>query len=929
MRCLNSYLTRLSRLGRRLRRGGRFAICCLRPNFRIHPSPLRTLTGRLPPTCRSIPWRLTLLLLAAATSGFAQEEEAFSGFLQHPGQEAYRNYAEYSYYPYRTLLRVDPRYNFFGDFLAEGFRAFRLDDQRPGKSLVSKDGVYRGMFGNLLIARSSYGRFNLALTVGDEVRTHLTPLTLQRASFNGLRWEMEFANNRITLLTSRGFDSSEFPAFPAFSTPVDDDFRVTTNDLTQEVIIEEDNPVYTVGGHWETQVGDVLTLGTTFLNQQQVNAGALREDSALAGTVPYPQMLPPEKLMLRITDDSPESPDDGATVFDVVLELDATVGGIDTVFSSDPESPNFLPGLAPTVEGVPFSSGAWNVRGADELLFTFAVSPDITSTRARFCITIANDYRIATAQEHVFFATLKTRNTEFLTLRRAPGNVRDGSNLKELELDYGLNSGQTFYGADFTADLVGFKVRGELSMNTLYRKYPLITGHAMDHQTKAWYLQGTRTFRRFHKLSFGTELFRVGAQYGGGFNSRRGGIVLYTDTGGDGTSPITAEFPLVDDNDDNDRYADDNENDFPGAFDLESGVYPGLDEDNDNIPDDDRNANGIPDFEEPFLLYHSDPQEFVYGLDMNNNGIIDVRENDNKADYPYDRDRRGEHYTVSIEPYPRLVLGGGHYRMRTLAGAGRARSTYVTAAYRYEFTKHYEIRFNHDSKRVKDSIPDSVYIFNPVRIVTPEEPPDPDPLLFKNSWVHTSFAGLRVTRYAPLNLETTVKRITNRIFDLKETRVFERDERVTTTMVNKVDYRWQRGRFTVMPMYKRLWQRITLDSRNRPAVSEVQSAPILRLDYQVTDDLKVQIGQQGMRLRFLGIDRLLAFHSTDNVKRFRSFTSTDFMLMLTLRGSYLGNILTANSGIQLHKRELDQLGAAEELKFTRFFVEVVAGFEHF
>ncbi len=874
-------------------------------------------------------WRLSLTLLFAATDSVALEEDEFAGFLQHPGQEEYRNYAEYPYYPYRTQLRVDPRYNFFGDFLAEGFRAFRLDDQRPGKSLVSKDGVYRGMFANLLVARSSYGRFNLALTVGDEVRTHLTPLTMQRASFNGLRWEMEFANNRITLLTSRGFDSSEFPTFPTFSTPVDDDYRVSSRDLTQELIIEEDNPVYTAGGHWETQVGDVLTFGTTFLNQQQVNSGALREDSALAGTVPYPQMLPPEKLLLLIRDDSPESPEDGATVFDVVLELEATVGGIDTVFSSDPESPNFLPEFTPAVEGVPFSGGAWNVRGDDELLFTFEISPDITSTRARFCITIANDYRIAAAQEHVFFATLKSRETKFLTLRRAHGNVRNGSNLRQLELDYGLNSAQTFYGADFKADLVGFKVRGELSMNRLYRKYPIITGHSINHDTKAWYLQATRTFRRFLNLEFGTELFRVGAQYGGGFDSRRGGIVLYTDTGGDGTSPITAEFPLVDDNDDNDRYADDNENDFPGAYQLEAGVYPGLDEDNDNIPDDDRNANGIPDFEEPFLLYHSDPQEFVYGLDMNNNGVVDVRENDNKADYPYDRDRRGEHYTVSIEPFPRLVLGAGQYHIRAQAGTGRARSSYLTATYRYASPKEYEIRLNHDSKRVKDSIPDSVYVFDPASVVTPEEPPDPDPLLFKNSWVHTSFAGLRITRFAPLNLETTVKRITNRLFDLEETRVSERDERVTATMVNKADYRWQWGRFTVMPMYKRLWQRVTLGSRDRPAVYEVQSAPILRVDYQVTDELKVQIGQQGVRLRFLGIDRFLAFHSTDKVHRFRSFTSTDFMFMITVRGSYLGNILTANSGIQLHNRKLDELGAGEDFKFTRFFVEVVAGFEYF
>ena len=843
--------------------------------------------------------------------------------------EAYRNYAEYSYHNYRSLFRVDPRYNFFGDFLAVGFRAFRLNEQNPGKSLISKDGVYRAMFSNLLIARNSYGRLNLALTVGDKVRTHLTPLTMQRASFNGLRWEIEFTNNRVTLLSSRGFDNSEFPAFPSFSTPIDDDFTDFQGDLNREFIIEEDNPVYTFGGHWETQAGDVLTLGMTFLNQQQVNFGAFRQNSFFAGSVPYPEMLSPEKLMLRITDDSPRSTDHGAAIFAVFLEMEGTVGGVNTTISSDPLSPHFDESLQPLVEGVAKKDGRWDIRGVEELIITFELPEGTPSKRARFVVAAANDYHIAAAQEHLFYQTGSSRTTPYMTLSRAAGEVSDGSNFRELVIDYGLNSGQTLYGMDFAADLAGLELRGEVSKNTLYRKYPIISGHSLRHDTQAWYLQAVRTFPRLRQLSFGAEFFHLGPRYGGGYDSRRGGVVLYTDFGGEGTDPVVAEFPLVDDNDDNDRYSDDNKNDFPGSFDLEAGVYPGLDEDNDNIPDDDRNANGIPDFEEPFLLYHSDPQEFVYGLDLNNNGVIDVRENDNKPDYPYDRDRRGRHYSVAAQPLPKLEVGAGHYRIRALADPGRTVSTYLRAAYSYAQPERLEIELNHDSKRVKDTIPDSVYVFDPARIVTPLEPPDPDPLLQKNSWVHTSFAGVRWSRWAPLYLETNIKQVINRMFDLGHTRVSERDRRVTRTMVNKVDYRLQWGRFTVMPMYKRLWRRVDLDSRESAAVREVQSAPIFRVDYRVSEDMKVQMGQQGLRPGILGLDRVLAFHLEDRVRRYRSYTSTDFMLMLTLKGIYLGNVLTTNSGIQLHSRQFDQIGAGADYKFTRFFVEVVAGFEHF
>ncbi len=858
--------------------------------------------------------------------GASQEEDLHAGFLKRSQLDEYRNYAEYAYYPYRTRLRVDPRYNFFGDFLAEGFRAFRLDDQRPGKSIVGKDNVYRGMFSNLILARTSYGRFNVALSVGDEIRNHITPLTMKRAGFNGLRWDLEFTNNRVTFLASRGFDSEEYPTFDSFSTPIERDALRPA--LIEEIQVVEDNPVYTFGGHWATQVGHVLSLGGTFINQQQINATALREDSFLSGGVPYPEILPPKELLLRVTDDSPLD-GGGAAVFAVTLELKARVVGYgDTLLSSDPASPHFSRPLMPTVVGGRRSGGHWTVHGSDELLFVFSLPEDLIPVSARYRIVVANDYHIAGAQRHVFFHTLQRRETPFMTLIRSSDNIRDYSNQKEVVLDWGLNSGQSLYGINFSADLVGFKLEGELSMNSLYRKFPVVSGQSLTTPTKAWYLHALKSFRSWYDLTLGGEFFYMGPRYGGGYDSRRGGLVLYTDTGGPtGVSPTTAEYILMDDNDDNDRYADDNENDFADALALEAGVYPGLDEDNDNIPDDDRNANGVPDFEEPFLLYFSDPQEFVYGLDMNNNGVIDVRENDDKPDYPYDRDRRGQHYTTALRPAPGLEVVAGHYRMRAITSGARAISSYLKGSYRYLRDKRLEVRLNHDSKRVKDNIPDPVYVFDPARVITPVDPPQPDPMLQQDSWVHTSFASVRFIRYAPLNLESNFKVIHNRARDLEHTDVVEADRRNTFTMVNKADYRWQRGNLTVWPMYKRLWQKVTVKSRDHPLLSQVQSVPILRVDYRITDDLKLQFGQQGIRLG--PVDRLLTFRSRDRVQTFRSFSSTDFMFMLTVRGSYLGNVLTANSGIQVQNRKFDELSAGQELQFTRFFVDVVAGFEHY
>ena len=373
---------------------------------------------------RSIP---AVLLILSLTSGVIAQEEDYGGFLQRSGIEAYRNYAEYSYHNYRSILRVDPRYDFFGDFLAEGFRAFRLDHQRPGRSLVSKDGVYQGIFSNLLVARNSYGRFNLALTIGDEVRTHLTPLTMQRAGLNGLRWEMEFANHKLTLLSSRGFDDAGFPSFPVFSTPINADDEVLALSITGEydsqvpIEIEEDNPVYTFGGHW----GDAGWGGAHPRNDlSQPAAGQHRRFAR--------RQLPRRQRTLSPDAAPPETDAAHHRRFSRhyrprrhrVSHLSgggSLGGGEETLRSTDPRSPHYDPSLEPQISGVPRLVDRWNVRGAEELIISFELPEGSTSRRARFIVAAANDYRIAAAQEHIFYRTLSSRTTPFMTLRRASG----------------------------------------------------------------------------------------------------------------------------------------------------------------------------------------------------------------------------------------------------------------------------------------------------------------------------------------------------------------------------------------------------------------------------------------------------------------------------------------------------------------------------
>ena len=114
-------------------------------------------------------------------------------------------------------------------------------------------------------------------------------------------------------------------------------------------------------------------------------------------------------------------------------------------------------------------------------------------------------------------------------------------------------------------------------------------------------------------------------------------------------------------------------------------AWPGLDENGDFINDHNQNRNLYPDYEEPFLRYRADRPEFLFGLDMNHNGVIDRFENDLVPDYPYKRDHRGFNAYLKVEVVPAFEVSVGRQDMRLVAGDGRTRAWYVLGTWRYRF----------------------------------------------------------------------------------------------------------------------------------------------------------------------------------------------------------------------------------------------------
>ena len=115
---------------------------------------------------------------------------------------------------------------------------------------------------------------------------------------------------------------------------------------------------------------------------------------------------------------------------------------------------------------------------------------------------------------------------------------------------------------------------------------------------------------------------------------------------------------------------------------------------------------------------------------------------------------------------------------------------------------------DHGSKRVRDTIPNSVYAFG-VTLADRDLPkasgplsgdPGFDRLSFKNSMAHQFWLGTAFTGVLNLHVENNVKLLQNH--QLPE--LGQRDARLTTfTMVNRADYKFRFERWTISPQLKR------------------------------------------------------------------------------------------------------------------------------
>ncbi len=845
--------------------------------------------------------------------------------------------------PYNTNVDLDKQFDDFGNYQTYGYRMYVFDERRPGAGLVRSDradgsfafrnlDVFRNRFRLLAIGSDSYKGLNFRLTTGTQVRTRFTPLTLELPLFSGVRLDAATAKNRFTALYSRGyanFRNDRFAQISLYSAPERGEHR-------DRIFIMEESPVPMMGAHWETDIGDAVTLGATFVNQHQEHVTKDRGVNTLRGTLPY-DILPPNRVVITFADDSPLDGTGGAAVFEVDVKV---IGEDGTEFTR----------FVPLVLGGRRVGDHIEANGFEEVSYAFDLPLSPLPVAMEVEAVVANDYNIKISQEHKFFNRRSTqvdeegnpiqfedRGTEPRTIDRAEGNIRDLSNKRRIRFRYGFFTGQQLYGMNFRGDFTGVKVGGEFAVTSTYQQFPTVRGEKLRPQRgSAWYLTALKELGAF---SVGAEVFHVGPDYGSYVGSR-GGVTLYTDKAGSSRQvPVTTEFAWVVDNDDKDTWEDDDPVEIVGRDqqELVKGVFPGRDEDQDGHIDDDRNSNEIPDWTEPFLLYDSDPIEFTYGYDWNNNGWTDQWEDDEKADFPYDKDTEGDHLFVAYSPHPMLNFAAGRFDKKEVARGGENLTRYFRSQLAWEAPRILGIEWYHDSKRVRDDVRNSVYTFGEFTNPAGPQPGDPgfDVLEMRDSIVHTMFVGTRYLQVLNLHVENNIRFFQNHqlssVFDDGTAQPDVR--RSVFTMVNRADYTMRSGPWTVTPQYKLLTLVETENPKGGASLvrrSQSFSAPILKVDYALNKRSKVRFGQQGFRFSFADVfanRNALAFRFRDRTNPSESFARSDTVLMLQTFSSYWGRSIWASVG--MHRTTLEFNSGESEFRndrFNRLFVEMISGF---
>jgi hypothetical protein len=809
----------------------------------------------------------------------------------------YSNYARDLYQRYTDVALEGTRfYDIYGNYITRGWRIYDWSQEQPRSfgSTVFKNPRYSSWFSNLVVSSASKGQNHMALTVGDQIRTTLTPLTFSQATFNGVQLDYLSDKFAVTVLASRASDPG-----------------LTLQDEARPPRPTTDFANF-VGLRSTAQVGDLLTLGGTYANVFLGKSIDDWADNSLKGQLTSAQNgTRVRKITIRLRDDSPEDGEGGALFFGESVFIDGRKAE-----------------LSPVVKGGVVRHGRREASGSDEIFLVYDlegwsyvddedVVRDVNWFQSvTFQLVLANDYRVDI-----------TSNTQvdlngqeiFLPVARAGRNVRDATNQRIVRFDYGLPTGNEIYGLTMEAtDLYGVWVRAEWDVNRRHRRFPnpnrAIAEHAVaTDRAHAYYLSAQRLF---HPWFLYGEGFSIGNDYTTTvFIPDKSGRVIYD-------RPEQYWFEMVDDNDDQDRLPDWDRNPVNQTAGSEvsmlqsrlGGIFPGLDENNDFVSDFNQNDNYQPDYEEPFIRFNVDAPEFLFGMDMNNNTIIDRFENDTEPDYPYKRDHRGFNLYGGAEVLRGVKTTVGYLSERLMSSGKASKALYGLLTCEQDFPDGGVLRVFEYARRTRDHIPENLEQWEQLPNAKGGLIPFDDPLVAQDTWINTFYADYTCARPKWLAL---VNKLKHEVYVQRGHPTSLRERAHFVGLVNKAHSRFAFGNLNVAPKVKSEFTYRTPFIPGRAKERSLWESAILLVSYPFMGSSQAEVGiEYTLYLNLL--DRSVILTTPDQVDDFHGLVlAAEYANAM----DYLGYHLTSKVGF----RQQTQFFEKRTKTGNVFFVQIFAG----
>ena len=729
-------------------------------------------------------------------------------------QWEYSNYARDPYQRYvNTSLEGGYFYDFYGNFVGHGWLIYDWRQNQPQQlgSGIFQDTRFSRWFNSVTIGGDAKGQYFYSITVGNRIRTTLTPMTFSKPTFNGV--QLDFASDKYhaTILASR------------ISDPI--------SGATREPVVRTNQTTF-FGGRATFQVGDFVELGATLVNAHNANTALdLFGGDLLAGNLTNGQSSTPlTALAVVLSDDSPQDSEGGTALFNHDMRI------VSRDFETDEESVFTLqevtrPGAEwPIVFGGFVRPDFLAADGQERIVLNYDfndpgyIGPDPTTiVKVEFDYLVGNDFKIEMWSDRqsgrhdtpippLSPETIDSARPALATVRRAPGNIKDTSNLQRVRFDYGLPTANLVGGFSIEgSDVWGFDFYGEWDRNKRFTQYPNAALFSANEIHKISSQDADAWNFNVSKQTYPWFFYAEGYSFDEAYSTTAFIVDSRGDVQYDNTQRYLYEF--VDDNDDQDRFPDWIR--FGTLNDLL--IFPGWDENNDFINDFNQNdneavTNTIPDYEEPFLRYEVDRPEFLFGIDLNNNAWIDRFEDDDLPDYPYKPDRRGYNIFAGVHIAPDTRLTIGRTDEEQPSEGRQNRTDYLLLTFDGDYPGLGRVRVFDMLKRAEDAIADDRREPAPYIESAVIQPLVPDLLPAQNTWINTLWIGFDYKGIEHLNFVNKLKYET---FHQQEDRPRDiegrslRDRSSLFGLVNKIDYLYGLGRLDLQPKFKSEYLRRT------------------------------------------------------------------------------------------------------------------------